>query len=169
MSSLQAEIGPISRWGAWVVVGAYVALILLTLFGRSEFSSLTDRACVGLAGAVFISPLLIGAKWLGNSLRVFTDRVEVQNLLGRTRTHHFEQLATIKCAVGLNGSSRIVLRFKLPGSRRTQKVEISDSRDGFWHVADVVSEAAARRGVDVNYGVGDEEGLGFWRARDSSR
>ena len=123
---------------------------------------------VTLLVAVMASPLLIVSQWLGRSLQFFDDRVAVRPLLGSPRTHAFDQLGAIKCVVGRNGSCRIAMRFDTPSSRRTHKVELSDSRQAFWRVATLVTTQAEQRGIPIQYGLIDTQGQHFWSLRPTS-
>ena len=168
MTAPHTEVGPISIPAAWAVAAIYGAVIALVLFGQAQYTSLAQRIVVTLVVAGMASPLLIGCQWLGRSLRLYDDRLEVQSLRGKLRTHALDRLEAVKCVVGRDSSCRIAMRFGASDTRRTYKVELSDARHAFWQIAEHVTEHAKQHGVQVEYGFIDSDGRHFWSLRPSA-
>ena len=157
-SSTPIVVEPISRVGGKIVLGVYCALLVLVLVRSLNLEAPGDFLCMAVFMVAILSPLPMLASMMAVHTALFSDRIEVTGLLGKTTTLMLKDCTAVRCSKGRAFSRSIVVQF----GRRGKKVAMSNMRHGFWDVALALKGMQSEYDWKITYGLMDIFKHTFW-------
>ena len=151
-------VEPISRVGGKIVLSIYGALMVLVVARSVNLEAPGDFVCMAVFMAVIFSPLPMLASMMAVRTELFSDRIEVNGLLGKTTTLMLTDCTAVRCGNGRAFSRSVVLQF----GRRGKKVAVSNMRRGFWEAALALSRMQSEYDWKLTYGLMDIFEHSFW-------